>query len=76
MTSMILRISTVVDTNSNACVGWTLLPLPLPTHLSHALYDVGGQVQVQVHCEHDAVVVFNGEDTRVVCQGLVKNRVL
>ena len=73
---MTLRISTVVNTNGNACVDWTLLPLPLPTHLSHALYDVGGQVQVQVHCEHDAVVVFNREDTRVVCQGLVKNRVL
>ena len=48
---------------------------PSLTHLPHALYDVGGQVQVQVHCEHDAVVVFNGEDTHVVCQGLVKTHV-
>ena len=73
---MTLRFSTVVDTDGNACVGWTLLPPPSLTHLPHALYDVGGQVQVQVHCEHDAVVVFNGQDTRVVCQGLVKIRVL
>ena len=53
-----------------------VLPHPCSAHLSHTLYHVGGDVQVQVHCKHNAVVVFDGVESYVVSQCLVEDLVL
>ena len=64
-------------TGSLEMVAWAALAAPpFLAHLSHTLYNVGGQVQVQVHGEHNAVVVFDGEEPHVVRKSLVEDLVL